>query len=58
MARGRRYQKLTIAFAGSILEVIQAAGADDVDGFGKMFLTLLMGIDEAKRWLYLRGGIL
>jgi hypothetical protein len=37
---------------------MEDAKSDDIDEFGKIFLTTLMGIDEAKGWLALRGVML
>ncbi|KAF2644689.1 hypothetical protein P280DRAFT_495888 [Massarina eburnea CBS 473.64] len=37
-------------------EVLQNAVADDVDCFGLMMLTAMMGIDDVKGWLHTRGG--
>jgi hypothetical protein len=39
-------------------EVLDGAGGDDLETFGKIFLTALIGIDEAKGWLLMRGGSL
>lgn len=39
-------------------EVLGNAKADDIDKFGKIFITALLGIDEAKGWLYTRGTTL
>ena len=36
-------------------EVLGNAKADDVDEFGKIFIAAILGIDEAKGWLYTRG---
>ncbi|KFA80982.1 hypothetical protein S40288_00814 [Stachybotrys chartarum IBT 40288] len=38
--------------------VLQEAQADDVDAFGKIFITSLLGIEEAEGWLASRGGTL
>ncbi|KAJ9132186.1 hypothetical protein NKR23_g11416 [Pleurostoma richardsiae] len=35
--------------------VMEDAKSDDIDEFGKIFLTGYMGIDEAKGWLAMRG---
>ncbi|KAM5346785.1 hypothetical protein ACJ41O_009790 [Fusarium nematophilum] len=37
-------------------EVLQEAVADDVDPFGKIFISSLMGADEAEGWFASRGG--
>ncbi|KAK9368231.1 transcription factor gsfR2 [Lipomyces kononenkoae] len=39
-------------------EVLREANGDDLETFGKMQLTSAIGIDEAKMWLYSRGGTL
>ena len=39
-------------------EVFSDAKGDDVDTFGKIFITALLGIDGAKGWLYTRGASL
>ncbi len=35
--------------------VMEDAKSEDIDEFGKMVLPSLMGLDEAKGWLALRG---
>ncbi|KAJ9137783.1 Regulator of drug sensitivity 1 [Coniochaeta hoffmannii] len=42
----------------SIKQVLIEAQGDDVEEFGKMILTTLMGIDETKGWLHSRGATL
>ena len=42
----------------SIKETIGDARGDDIDLFGKILITAMMGIDEAKGWLLIRGGSL
>ncbi|KAH8911161.1 hypothetical protein BR93DRAFT_964975 [Coniochaeta sp. PMI_546] len=42
----------------TIKEVLNEARGDDVEDFGKMILTTLMGIDETKGWLHSRGSTL
>ena len=42
----------------SILDMLKEARADDVDAFGRILLTSLMGIDEAKGWFLTKGGSL
>jgi hypothetical protein len=37
---------------------INDAKADDVEVFGKILLTAMMGIDETRGWLLGRGGTL
>ncbi|KAK9234604.1 hypothetical protein V1525DRAFT_435460 [Lipomyces kononenkoae] len=39
-------------------EVLREANSDDLETFGKIMLTAAIGIDEAKEWLYSRGGTL
>lgn len=41
-----------------IKQVLIEAQGDDVEEFGKMILTTLMGIDETKGWLHSRGATL
>ncbi|PSR97687.1 hypothetical protein BD289DRAFT_450808 [Coniella lustricola] len=41
-----------------ILSTLADAHGDDVDLFGKMLLTVALGIDGAKAWLALKGGSL
>ncbi|KAF2009742.1 hypothetical protein BU24DRAFT_81470 [Aaosphaeria arxii CBS 175.79] len=36
--------------------LLENAKPDDVDVFGKMLLTGVLGIDDVKAWLYTRGG--
>jgi hypothetical protein len=40
------------------MDTLRDAKADDVDAFGKMLLTALLGIDEMRGWLLARGGTL
>ncbi|OIW28649.1 hypothetical protein CONLIGDRAFT_632908 [Coniochaeta ligniaria NRRL 30616] len=42
----------------TIKEVLSEARGDDIEDFGKMILTTLMGIDETKGWLHSRGATL
>lgn len=44
--------------SGSINEVLDHAAGDDIEDFGKMILTTLMGIDETKGWLHSKGATL
>lgn len=37
-------------------EVLEEAMADDVDTYGKIFITSLLGIEEAEGWFGSRGG--
>jgi hypothetical protein len=38
-----------------VKEVLEEAEGDDIEDFGKMILTTLMGIDETKGWLHSKG---
>jgi hypothetical protein len=42
----------------SIKEALNEARGDDIEDFGKMILTTLMGIDETKGWLHSKGATL
>lgn len=42
----------------SFTELLQEAMAGDIDSYGKIFITSLMGIDEAEGWFASRGGSL
>ncbi|KAF2799544.1 hypothetical protein K505DRAFT_57899 [Melanomma pulvis-pyrius CBS 109.77] len=37
-------------------DVLETARADDIDIFGRMIMTGLMGIDDVKGWFHTRGG--
>ena len=50
--RSRREPVTVAGFVGGLAEV----EADDVDVFGRMLLTPLLGIDEAKGWFLSKGG--
>jgi len=39
-------------------EVVRDGRADDVESFGKMFLTTYMGVTQARGWFLSRGGML
>lgn len=39
-----------------ISEVIAAANPEDIDSYGKMLMTVLMGMDQMKEWMVSRGG--
>ncbi len=43
---------------GRFEEALRAARADDVDAFGRMWFTALMGIEEAEGWFAAKGGSL
>lgn len=38
--------------------LLEAAKADDIDVFGKVILTGMMGVDDMKGWFHTRGGML
>jgi len=42
----------------NIDDALQNAKASDLDTFGKMLLTALLGIEETKGWLAVTGGLL
>ncbi len=48
---------LTILNAGSIKDVVDDARAEDVEAFGKIAMSALLGVDEAKGWLLMKGGV-
>ena len=48
----------TMLTQDSIMHHLRDARADDVDMFGRILITALMGIDEAKGWFLTRGGSL
>jgi hypothetical protein len=39
-------------------EIVQDARADDLEAFGKMFMTTYMGVTQARGWFLSRGGVL
>ncbi|KAK0715527.1 hypothetical protein B0H67DRAFT_580913 [Lasiosphaeris hirsuta] len=41
---------------GDFTETFTDAQGDDVDDFGKIFISTVLGIEEAKSWLAARGG--
>jgi hypothetical protein len=41
-----------------LAEVLREAEPADVDGFGRMFLVAIMGVDETRGWFAARGGVL
>jgi Fungal Zn(2)-Cys(6) binuclear cluster domain len=43
---------------GVFSQALRDAEADDIEVFGRMLFTLLMGIDEAKAWFASKGGSL
>ncbi|RAL04672.1 Zn(II)2Cys6 transcription factor domain-containing protein [Aspergillus ibericus CBS 121593] len=43
---------------GDFVGALQSAQPADVDLFGRMLLSTVLGIDQAKAWLYSRGAIL
>lgn len=44
--------------SGRFEEVLDKVGADDVDVFGKIFLSSFLGIDETEGWFASKGGML
>jgi hypothetical protein len=42
----------------SFNEILQHASGDDIEAFGKILLTTIMGIDDAKGWLLSKGSSL
>ena len=52
--RGKR-EPVTVA---EFLDALAEAEADDIDVYGRMLLTPLLGIDEAKGWFLSQGGVL
>lgn len=42
----------------AILSTLAGAGGDDIEAFGKMLLTVALGVDEARSYLALKGGSL
>ncbi len=47
-----------VANCNSLMRVLEEARGDDIETLGKMVMTSVMGIDEAKGWLATRGGTL
>ncbi|KAK4212698.1 hypothetical protein QBC37DRAFT_187156 [Rhypophila decipiens] len=43
---------------GNFSPIFERANGDDVDVFGKLLITTLIGIDETRHWLQSRGGSL
>lgn len=39
-------------------DVLREARGDDIEDFGKMILTTMMGIEETKGWLHSIGATL
>lgn len=42
----------------AVVAMLEDAKIDDIDELGKIFLASVMGRDEAKGWLALRGASL
>lgn len=42
----------------TVMSTLADAGRDDLEPFGKMLLTVALGIDEAKTWLGMKGAAL
>lgn len=53
-----RNKKHFVVTNASFNEMFQEAMADDIDSFGRIFITSLVGIDEAEAWFANRGGSL
>ncbi|KAB5513094.1 hypothetical protein GE09DRAFT_1047205 [Coniochaeta sp. 2T2.1] len=51
---GRRF----VVNNNTIKDVLNEARGDEIEDFGKMILTTMMGIDETKGWLHSVGGTL
>ena len=55
-ARAWRGRKHFVVRDARFDPVLLEATADDVDRFGKMFISTLIGVDEAEVWFESRGG--
>lgn len=42
----------------TVMSTLATAGRDDLEVFGKMLLTVALGVDEARAWLRMRGAVL
>lgn len=40
----------------SFTNLFERANGDDVDVFGKILITTMLGVDETRHWLQSRGG--
>lgn len=49
-------RKLFLVTNVYISEVIATARPDDIDTYGKMLMTVLMGMDQTNEWMVSRGG--
>lgn len=47
-----------VVYNANFSDVLQRARPTDVDLFGRMLLSAVLGIDEARAWFYSRGSIL
>ncbi|KAH8899755.1 hypothetical protein GQ53DRAFT_675852 [Thozetella sp. PMI_491] len=53
-----REKKHLIVTNTNITESINRASGDDVDSYGKILISAMLGVDECKGWLAIRGGVL
>lgn len=53
-----RKRKHYVVTNSMFMQVLDEAQADDIDWFGKMMISSLLGIDEAEGWFCSRGGSL
>ncbi|KAF4453170.1 hypothetical protein F53441_4109 [Fusarium austroafricanum] len=53
--RNKKHFVINVAAPDYLEEVVSEAKSDDIDDFGKICLTALMGLTEAKGWLAMRG---
>lgn len=53
-----RERKHFIARRKAIRSALAEANGDDIEAFGKMLLTVSMGVEEARAWLALKGASL
>ena len=58
MARGRRRKSLTVEMRAKTRgRVLRQAEVGDVDDFGRILLTTVMGTDETRGWFASKGGV-
>ncbi|KAF5011583.1 hypothetical protein FDECE_2304 [Fusarium decemcellulare] len=53
--RNKRHFVINVGAPDQLATVIEEAKTDDIDDFGKICLTAVMGLTEAKGWLAMRG---
>ncbi|ROV95690.1 hypothetical protein VMCG_07632 [Cytospora schulzeri] len=53
-----RERKHFVVTRRTVMSTLAGAGHDDLEPFGKMLLTVALGIDEAKAWLKMKGAVL